>query len=284
MPVQSSTDPLDVSALTVVVTGAAGGLGGEIAAKMSAHGASVVAVDLDEKAAQGIIDELPDRRSSYAVQVDLRSPEAVSAAFASIFERSGQVHGLVNCAGVREIGSILDISVAEWQNVISINLTGAFLCCREVAKHMTDALAEEPETFGRRFIINIASVAAALGIPARPAYTASKHGIVGLTKNLATDLGSRGVRVNAIAPGTIRTPLTDSYYADEEFLDGLRLMVPMGTRGVASDIGDAALFLASPMASFVNGAILTVDGGFASTKSYSAAGPDSPYLKPHSTV
>jgi NAD(P)-dependent dehydrogenase (short-subunit alcohol dehydrogenase family) len=120
-------------------------------------------------------------------------------------------------------------------------------------------------------IVNIASVGGLIGLAGRPAYTASKHGVVGLTKSLARDLGPARIRVNAICPGLIRTPLTEQYFAADAFEEGLRTVVPQGRPGTPADVADAALYLASDQSAYVNGVALTVDGGWLAEKSFAAS-------------
>jgi 3-oxoacyl-[acyl-carrier protein] reductase len=122
-------------------------------------------------------------------------------------------------------------------------------------------------------IINIASVAGLIGISSRVAYTAAKHGVVGMTKTLARDLAAHRIRVNALCPGLVRTPLNDSYFYDEAFVAGLASLVPLGTAGQPSDMANVAVFLASDMASFVTGVALPVDGGWLAEKSYASSDP-----------
>jgi NAD(P)-dependent dehydrogenase (short-subunit alcohol dehydrogenase family) len=148
----------------------------------------------------------------------------------------------------------------EWDNVIAVNLSGTFYCCQAVAGVMREA--------GGGAIVNIASVGGLIGLTRRPAYTAAKHGVVGLTKSLARDLGPAGIRVNAICPGLIRTPLTEQYFAEDAFEEGLRTVIPQGRAGTAADVADAALYLASDQAAYVSGVALTVDGGWLAEKSF----------------
>lgn len=248
-----------------VVTGASSGLGREIAATLSEAGAHVVLLDRDEKAATEHAAQLANTRSAdaFALEVDVSDSDQVASAIASIVERMGRIHVFVNSAGVREIYDSLDLPVAEWNNVLAINLSGTFYCCQAVGRAMADA--------GGGSIINISSIAGLDGAPARAAYCASKFGIVGLTKVLAHDLGPRGVRVNALCPGLIRTPLTERYFADENFATGLPKVIPLGGAGTPNHVAQAALFLASSMSEYVTGVALPVDGGYLAARSFDTA-------------
>ena len=143
-----------------------------------------------------------------------------------------------------------------------MNLSGTFYVCQAAARRMRD--------FGGGSIVNIASVGGLIGLSHRPAYTAAKHGVVGLTKTLARDLAADGIRVNAICPGMIRTPLTEQYFGDGSFERSLATTVPQGRYGEASDVANAALYLAGDLGSYVNGTTLTVDGGWLAEKSFVA--------------
>jgi NAD(P)-dependent dehydrogenase (short-subunit alcohol dehydrogenase family) len=133
-------------------------------------------------------------------------------------------------------------------------------------------------------IVNISSVGGLIGLARRPAYTAAKHGVIGLTKSLARDLGPAGIRVNAICPGLIRTPLTEQYFAEAAFEEGLQTVIPQGRPGTAADVADAALYLASDQSAYVSGVALTVDGGWLAEKSFAAgAQAESTFLAPSET-
>jgi NAD(P)-dependent dehydrogenase (short-subunit alcohol dehydrogenase family) len=273
---------LDFSGATVAITGAAGGFGREIALLVGGQRGRVIALDKDETGARATVAAAHERGAkddSFAMALDVRDQPGVQEVFDEIGRRAGSISTLINSAGVREIRNAVEISAAEWTNVIAINLSGTFFTCQAAARLM---IASEPD-FGRS-IVNIASVAGLIGVSHRPAYTASKHGVVGLTKNLAKDLAAHGIRANVIAPGTIRTPMTETYYHDEEFVHGLGAMVPLGAGGSPADVAYAALYLASPLASFITGAVLPVDGGWLAEKGYAIPGADSAYLAANATL
>ena len=231
----------------VLVTGAASGIGREIAERFAREGARVTGFD---------------RAGEVAIVGDVRSPADVERAVAEVVDTEGRIDVLVCSAGVREIGDVYTMATEEWDNVIAVNLSGTFYCCQAVARHMRSG--------GGGVIVNISSVGGLIGLARRPAYTAAKHGVVGLTKSLARDLAPAGIRVNAICPGLVRTPLTEQYFAEAAFEEGLRTIIPQGRVGVAGDVADAALYLASDQSAYVNGIALTVDGGWLAEKSFAS--------------
>ena len=242
----------------VLVTGAASGIGREIAERFAGEGARVIGFD---------------REGDVAIQGDVRSPADVERAVGQVVESEGRIDVLVNSAGVREIGDVYTMPTDEWDNVIAVNLSGTFYCCQAAARRMRES--------GGGVIVNISSVGGLIGLARRPAYTAAKHGVIGLTKSLARDLGPAGIRVNAICPGLIRTPLTEQYFAEAAFEEGLRTVVPLGRTGLADDVADAALYLASDQSAYVNGVALTVDGGWLAEKSFAAGeAAESTFLAP----
>ena len=234
----------------VLVTGAASGIGRAIAERFVHEGARVTGFD---------------RTGDAEIAGDVRSPADVERAVAEVVAAEGRLDVLVNSAGVREIGDVYTMATDEWENVIAVNLSGTFYFCQAAARSMREA--------GGGAIVNISSVGGLVGLARRPAYTAAKHGVIGLTKSLARDLGPAGIRVNAICPGLIRTPLTERYFVDDAFEEGLRTVIPQGRAGVPADVADAALYLASDQSAYVSGIALTVDGGWLAEKSF-AAGED----------
>lgn len=259
-----------------IVTGGAGGFGREIGARLAARGDRVALVDLDATRAAAAAAALPDDvvpgQRHLGLHCDVRAELSVAAMFDEVEAVLGAPGVLVNNGGVREIVSILDITTEQWDDVLATNLTGTFLSCREFARR---SVARADGLW--RSVVNIASVAGLTGIGNRPAYSASKHGVVGLSKNLSTDLGRHRIRVNVVAPGTIRTPMTESYYSDEEFVSALTAVVPLGAGGSARDVAEAVVFLAGPESRFITGAVLPVDGGWSAEKSYST-NPGSAYF------
>jgi NAD(P)-dependent dehydrogenase (short-subunit alcohol dehydrogenase family) len=254
---------------TAVVTGAASGIGKGVATALADAGARVAILDRDGDAARRAAEEIAaaSGREALAIPCDVRSSAEVQHCFDDAEQRLGQIDIVVCAAGVREVADSLDLAPEAWDQTIAVDLSGTFYCAQAGAKAMTRA--------GGGSIVTISSVSGLVGEARRPAYCAAKHGVIGLTKALATDLAKHRIRVNAICPGLIRTPLTEPYFADESFAAGLAAAVPLGMAGVPRQIGDVAVFLASEKADYITGVALPVDGGFLADKPFAPPGSGS---------
>ena len=171
----------------------------------------------------------------------------------------GRLDVLVNSAGIREISSVVDLPFEEWQRVVDVNLSGTFLCSQAFARRLV--AAGRP---GR--IVNLASTLGLMAAPNRPAYVATKHAVVGLTKQMALELGERSIRVNAVAPGVVRTPLTERYFQDPEMAEVIRGLHAVGRWAEPEEIARVILFLADEANGFLTGSVLPVDGGWTTGK------------------
>jgi NAD(P)-dependent dehydrogenase (short-subunit alcohol dehydrogenase family) len=233
-----------------VVTGAAGGIGAAICRRLAADGFTLACVDLRADDLADLADELPGARS---YGTDVRDPVSVRHLAQEIAVDLGQPWLLVNAAGVFSIQRLVDLDEAEWDRIIDTNLKGPFLTCREFMPAMITA--------GDGCVINIASTAGVRGGRRRAAYCASKGGLVLLTKSLAIDHGPDGVRVNCVCPGLIDTEMADWIRRDEQAMADFAARTPAGRIGRPADIADAVAFLASDEASYLQGAVMMVDGG-----------------------
>lgn len=235
-----------------VVTGAGRGIGRAIALKLAAAGADVVCVSRTVENSEKVAAEVRALgRRAWAFAVDVSDPAAVTAAVEKILAEAGRVDVLVNNAGVTKDGLLMRMSEADWDIVLNTNLRGAFL----LTKAFTRAFLKQRS--GR--IINIASVIGLIGNAGQCNYAASKAGLIGFTKSVAKEFGSRGVTCNAIAPGFIETDMTA--VLDPKLKEALLKQIPLGSLGQSEDIAEAALYLAGPGGRYVTGQVLTVDGG-----------------------
>jgi NAD(P)-dependent dehydrogenase (short-subunit alcohol dehydrogenase family) len=236
-----------------VVTGASSGLGTRFARVLHAAGADVVVaarrIDRLEELARELDGALP-------VACDVSDDAAIDALVAAALDRHGHIDILVNNAGVGEPVPATDEPADVFRQAVAVNLTGAFVACQRVGRHMLDR--------GAGAIVNVVSMLGLVGsgqIPF-PSYTASKGGLVNLTRELGAEWGRRGVRVNALAPGWFPSEMTAEMFADERSMSWVRRKAPMGRPGDVHELDGALLFLASDASSYVTGHILTVDGGW----------------------
>ena len=241
----------DLTGKCALVTGASGGIGGSIARSLHAAGATVGLSGTREAPLQALADELGER--AFVLPCNLSDPEAVAALPKQAAEAMGSVDILVNNAGITRDNLFMRMSDEEWQSVIDVNLTATFKLCKGVMRGMMKS------RWGR--IVNISSVVGATGNPGQGNYAAAKAGMVGMSKSLAYEVASRGITVNAVAPGFIETAMTDKLNEDQKA--GILGQIPAGRMGSADEIASAVLYLASPEAGYVTGATLHVNGGMA---------------------
>lgn len=252
------------SGKTIIVTGGASGIGEATVRQLYDQGANIVIFDRERETIEARFADLADTKRLLACACDVSSRDDVAAAFAACVSAFGVPDGLVNCAGIRGVGSILDTEFEVFQRNFEVNLLGGFLTCQAFARLVVDA--------GRPgAIVNVSSAAGLEAVPNRLAYVASKHGMVGLTRAAAFDLATLGVRVNGVAPGTIRTPMLAKLFEDPDSVARVRASHPIGREGEAGEVAAAILFLLSDEASFMTGAIVPVDGG--STAGQQVGGP-----------
>jgi NAD(P)-dependent dehydrogenase (short-subunit alcohol dehydrogenase family) len=235
-----------------VITGAAQGIGREITRVLASRGYVTVPVDLQEMA------------EPRTIVADVSSAEDVGSLARQVREQFGRVDVLVNNAGVSLLRAAEETSAEQWRRVLEVNLTGPFLLSQEFGRDMLAA--------GAGSIVNIASIAGLQGIADRAAYNASKHGLIGLTRTLAAEWGGRGVRVNAVCPGWVKTEMDVADQAGGGYTDDdITGVNPMGRFAFPGDIASAVAFLADPEASgFINGVALPVDGGWTADGSWNS--------------
>lgn len=250
----TTTHWLGLEGRVCVVTGGASGIGAAIAHGLAQAGARVAVLDRDAAGAAKVADELG--AAALAVPCDIASEPSVLAAAARVRGELGLCHALINNAGLLRRGGLADVSLDDWNHVLSVNLTGYLLCARAFAPAMREASGGS--------IVNVASISGLFPQTGSGAYSASKAGVLLMSRQLAVEWGMHGIRSNAICPGMIRTALSARFY-EEPGLEARRAAVTASRRiGEPRDIADAALFLASPRSAYVNGAELTVDGGMSS--------------------
>jgi meso-butanediol dehydrogenase/(S,S)-butanediol dehydrogenase/diacetyl reductase len=244
----------------VLVTGGGSGIGRQVCLMAAAEGARVAVGDLDGERAAAVAAEIRAQGGeAHGFALDVAKPASAGEFVAGAEGALGRLDVLVNSAGIREISSVIDLPFEEWQRVVDVNLSGTFLCSQAFARRLV--AAGRP---GR--IVNLASTLGLMAAPNRPAYVATKHAVVGLTKQMALELGEKNIRVNAVAPGVVRTPLTERYFQDPEMAEVIRGLHAVGRWAEPEEIARVILFLAEEANGFLTGSVLPVDGGWTTGK------------------
>ncbi|MBI5739756.1 MAG: 3-oxoacyl-[acyl-carrier-protein] reductase [Nitrospirae bacterium] len=236
----------------VFITGAAQGIGKSIALSMANEGADIGIADVNLESAEKTAQEIRGLGvKSIAVRLDVSKQDQVVHAFEVFMKELGAPDVLVNNAGITRDTVLLRMKEDDWDAVLDINLKGSFLCCKEAVKIMAK------QRYGK--IISISSVVAFMGNAGQINYSASKAGLIGLTKTIAKDYASRGIRANAVAPGFIQTAMTD--ILSDTVREEMKRAIPLGQFGTPDDVADAVLFLASKASDYITGQVIHVNGG-----------------------
>lgn len=237
--------------IRVLVTGASRGIGQALALAFAEAGADLVVAARRVETLEETSDLIRDvGRKVERIAFDQSSVSGVRSALSHL----APVGVLVNNAGVEEVRPSLEVDEALWDKIVDTNLKGAFFVAQAVAAGMAAS--------GGGSIINLASLTSFVGVPTATPYGASKSGILGMTRALATEWGPRFIRVNAIAPGYFRTGMTEVFYADQAWVDRMTAAVPLGRLGVLGDLAGAAIFLAAPASRYITGQCIVIDGGY----------------------
>jgi len=249
---------MDLKGKVAIITGARRGMGKSHAKTFAKSGAKVVVADISLEECQQVADEIKkEGGEAIAVKCDVTKKEDIDNMVKAAVGKWGKVDILVNNAGICQFKPFLELTEEEWDRTININLRGYFLCAQACAKEMAKKKSG--------VIVNIASVAmgqVGVGMPALAHYCASKGGIVAMTEALALELASFNIRVNAISPGAIDTPMTEALKADPKMMEAILARIPLRRMGKPEEVSNLVLFLASDESSYVTGSTVVIDGGW----------------------
>ncbi|MFB9264316.1 SDR family NAD(P)-dependent oxidoreductase [Bradyrhizobium erythrophlei] len=258
MSEQHSTDWLGLSGRIAIVTGGGGGIGRATAVSLARAGAKVAAIDRDERGLDETKAKLGEIGDDHLIALcDTTSAESVATAAETIERALAPCGILVNTAAVLRPGGLDTLSLAEWNAVLAVNLTGYFLCAQAFGGQMRKA--------GRGSLVHVASIAGSNAQGQSGAYSVSKAGVIMLSQQLAAEWGPHGIRSNVVSPGLVVTPMSQAFYDTPGVTERRTAVVPMRRIGAPQDMADAILFLASDRASYVNGEEIIVDGGYVRT-------------------
>ena len=235
----------------IIITGGAGGIGKETAKLLAKEGAKVVIFDINEDRLTEAKKEIEKYGIVKAIKADVTDFKSVSDAVNKIYEKFGKIDVLINNAGITRDGFLSKMDLEDWNKVIAVNLTGVFNTTKAVVPYMLER--------GKGNIISISSVVGVYGNIGQTNYAASKAGIIGMTKTWAKELGRKGIRANAVAPGFIKTEMTAK--VPEKVINIMIEKTPLGRMGEPEDVANLLLFLSSDESSFINGQVIGVDGG-----------------------
>jgi NAD(P)-dependent dehydrogenase (short-subunit alcohol dehydrogenase family) len=243
----------------VLVTGGASGIGRSAARLFAAGGARVLVTDVDADGGEAAVDSSPELGGeAQCLLVDVTDPDQVDSMVAVAVERFGRLDIAFNNAGMSgTYAPLTDQTMDDWERVLAVNLTSIFSCLRAEIPAMLES--------GGGAIVNTASAAGLMGFANLPAYVASKHGVIGITKSVALEYARKGIRVNAVCPGTVRTAMFERFAGSDEAVESMGAMAPIGRIGESDEIAEAVVWLCSDAASFVTGHALAVDGGVLAT-------------------
>ncbi len=248
---------LNLKGKVVVITGASSGIGAASALAFSREGASVVLADKLSNKGEELVSKIQSEDGkAYFLKCDVLHEEEIKNLIAKTVERFGRLDCAFNNAGIEgETGDTINCSTENWDRVLDTNLKAIWLCMKYQLPEMIKV--------GGGTIVNCSSIAGVVGFAGSPAYTASKHGVIGLTQSAALEFATKNIRINAICPGVIETPMIDRYtHGESEKIKSLISAEPMARMGTAAEIAQAALWLCSSSSSFVTGHPLVVDGGW----------------------